>query len=146
MKLGKRNLPVMSSIIPSNEAFIQRLHDKIVSLNKKKICFVGITFKNYSDDLRESPIFKIVNNLNEDAEYTINIVDEDLNSETIRVDYPHLFSKISSLENGIANADLLVVSKRYLNAVLEKRPAGRQVLNYSDTQGITGENVLNLYN
>ena len=61
----KTNLSIVKSVIKSNESrykFLIARINKIMSnkLNNKKICFLGVTFKAGTDDMRESPSLKII--------------------------------------------------------------------------------------
>jgi GDP-mannose 6-dehydrogenase len=142
---SQRNYAILNNLIPSNEHYINRLYDQIVSLGKVKISFIGLTFKNFSDDLRESPILKLLNRLLEEGFNEISIWDEDLNMETVRIDYPHLYLKVRTFKEVVGNGDLLIVSKRFLEAVLANRSENQVVLNYSDSQYRHGEGIANLF-
>ena len=61
----KVNLSVVKSVIKSNHDRINLLTYKIhkilgSNLNKKKISFLGVTFKPNTDDMRESPSLKLI--------------------------------------------------------------------------------------
>ncbi len=139
-----RNFPLLQSIIPSNESFIQSILEKIQQFGKKKIAFVGITFKNHSDDLRESPMLKLLMELKK-SDYQISVFDEDLNPETVRIDFPFLFSSISDLETTMAQAELVIVSKRYLARTMENQKPGQIVYNLAELNVKAGDNLYNLY-
>ncbi len=51
--------PLLSSLIPSNEAHIRRALEAIQSQERTKIGLVGLSFKAGTDDLRESPLVAI---------------------------------------------------------------------------------------
>lgn len=144
MKQSERNFSIMTNVIPSNEAFIQHLIEKIKNSGSKKISFIGFTFKNYSDDLRESPILKIANTLQSEIE--MKIWDEDLSKDYIRVDHPHLYASIAEFEDVMNFSDVVVVSKRFLDKAIESKKPNQRILNFSDSQGVEVENVENLYN
>lgn len=146
MKKSNRTMSIMQNVIPSNESFIQNLHERIVNTGKSKISFIGFTFKNHSDDLRESPMLKIVNTISAENTFDIKIWDEDLNADNVRVDHAHLYASLADFDTALTHADVLIVSKRYLPLVLEKRNQAQFVLNFSDTQAVVAENLQNLYN
>jgi GDP-mannose 6-dehydrogenase len=54
---------VLDSISKSNEVQIKRSVDLIVSQNKKRIGFVGLSFKAGTDDLRNSPAVTVIETL-----------------------------------------------------------------------------------
>jgi GDP-mannose 6-dehydrogenase len=51
--------PLIGSILPSNEAHLQRAILHIENLGTKKIGLLGLTFKPNTDDLRESPMVRL---------------------------------------------------------------------------------------
>ena len=75
----------------------------------------------------------------------LRIWDEDLNSQYLRVDHPHLYSAVGPFEEVIAEAEVLVVSKRFLDRTLQNRKPHQLILNFSDSQGIKADNLENLY-
>jgi GDP-mannose 6-dehydrogenase len=52
--------PLIESIIPSNEHQLQRGVRAVAASGKKKIGLVGLSFKPGTDDVRESPLVKLV--------------------------------------------------------------------------------------
>lgn len=56
-------LPMLDSILPSNEAQIRQAVDAIVATGKKRIGIFGLAFKPDTDDLRESPLVTLVETL-----------------------------------------------------------------------------------
>lgn len=146
MKKSNRTMSIMKNVIPSNELFIKTLEDRIRQTGKSKLTFIGFTFKNHSDDLRESPMLKIVNSISSENDFDIKIWDEDLNTDNVRVDHAHLYACLSDFESAIKHADVLIVSKRYLPLVIEERNQTQLILNFSDNQGVTAEKLQNIYN
>ena len=64
--LGQRlglELPVLQSILPSNTRQIERAVDWILSFDKRRIAVLGCTFKEDTDDLRESPYIILIERL-----------------------------------------------------------------------------------
>ncbi len=62
-KVNNLNLPILNNIIPSNESHIQNCIDTIVEQGSKRIGVFGLSFKNGTDDLRESPIIEVIERL-----------------------------------------------------------------------------------
>ncbi len=48
-------LPVLDSILVSNETHLRNCIQMVIESGKKRIGLVGLTFKEGTDDLRESP-------------------------------------------------------------------------------------------
>ena len=64
--LGRKldlSLPVLDHILESNKMVIERGFEWIVSQRKKRIAFLGISFKTATDDLRDSPFVELVERL-----------------------------------------------------------------------------------
>ncbi|MBI1356244.1 MAG: nucleotide sugar dehydrogenase [Acidobacteria bacterium] len=57
------DLPLLNSVLPSNESHLQRAVDKILDLGPVKLGFFGLTFKENTDDLRESPTIALLEQL-----------------------------------------------------------------------------------
>jgi GDP-mannose 6-dehydrogenase len=56
-------LPILSSILPSNQLQIERGVQAVVEKGNKKIGILGFSFKAGTDDLRESPMVELVERL-----------------------------------------------------------------------------------
>jgi GDP-mannose 6-dehydrogenase len=64
--LGRKldlSLPLLNHILDSNTMLIERGVDWILSQSKKRIAFLGISFKSGTDDMRESPFLELVERL-----------------------------------------------------------------------------------
>jgi len=64
--LGRKldlTLPVLNHILDSNRMLIDRGVDWILEQSKKRITFLGISFKSGTDDMRESPFVELVERL-----------------------------------------------------------------------------------
>ena len=70
-------VPVLSNLLRSNEIHYQQLVDNLVTLNKKKLGFLGLSFKEDTDDLRESPLVDLVEKLLGKG-YEISIYDKNI--------------------------------------------------------------------
>lgn len=54
------NLPVLNAILPSNECQVKNGIRMIVASDRRKIGFLGFSFKAGTDDLRESPLVEVI--------------------------------------------------------------------------------------
>jgi GDP-mannose 6-dehydrogenase len=54
------DVPLLSSVLPSNDGQIQAAIEQVLSLHKRRIGVVGLAFKPDTDDLRESPVVTLV--------------------------------------------------------------------------------------
>ena len=68
------DLPMLNSVLPANEAQIDRALRRIEATGQKRIGILGLSFKAGTDDLRESPIVRMVNTLYERG-YNIRVYD-----------------------------------------------------------------------
>lgn len=59
------NLPLLKSILPSNDSIIESTAQMVVSSGKGVFGFAGITFKDGTDDLRESSVLNLIYLLHE---------------------------------------------------------------------------------
>lgn len=57
------DLPVIGAILPSNERHLQRALAMIMGLGRRRVGILGLSFKPGTDDLRESPMVELVEQL-----------------------------------------------------------------------------------
>ena len=112
-------IPLLNSILPSNQYQIKSIIDKLISYKGKTIGFMGLSFKPGTDDLRESPIVEVIEALIGKG-FTIKIHDRDVsmakligtNKEYIEKEIPHISDLLHSSAKDLVNeSDVLVVSK-----------------------------------
>lgn len=121
---------VIESIRPSNDFQIQRAVDFISSLNKKKLGFLGLSFKAGTDDLRNSPAITLVETFLGKG-YKIRVFDKNVsysnisgtNKEYIDTHIPHL-SKLLVLDpqNVLDESEIIIVTTNEIefNKILQK--------------------------
>jgi GDP-mannose 6-dehydrogenase len=56
-------LPMLSNILASNQAHLQQAFDAVLASGCRKIGFIGLSFKTGTDDLRESPLVMLAEQL-----------------------------------------------------------------------------------
>ena len=56
-------LPLLESLLLSNAAHVDRAVEMIMNTGKKKIAQLGLSFKAGTDDLRESPVIEVIEQL-----------------------------------------------------------------------------------
>jgi GDP-mannose 6-dehydrogenase len=112
--------PVLSNIRISNENQKQRAFELIEKTGKKNICFIGLSFKEGTDDLRYSPSVDLAEMLIGKG-YKINIYDENVrfskligaNKAFINERLPHLSELITeNLENAIKKSDVIIINHK----------------------------------
>ncbi|MEO6626304.1 MAG: nucleotide sugar dehydrogenase [Burkholderiaceae bacterium] len=56
-------IPMLAAILPSNRSHLDLALQKILATGKRKIGFIGLSFKTGTDDLRESPLVTLAEQL-----------------------------------------------------------------------------------
>jgi GDP-mannose 6-dehydrogenase len=62
-KMNDLELPILTSILPSNEMQVSRGVQLIMDKGHKRIGVLGFSFKAGTDDLRESPVVEVIERL-----------------------------------------------------------------------------------
>ena len=111
------DLPLLGSILPSNEKQTTRGFEMITQLGKRPLSILGMSFKAGTDDLRESPILEIIERLIGKG-YDIRIFDRNVNLSKLvgaNRDYllrmiPHVSSLlVESLDEALAHGEIVVI-------------------------------------
>jgi GDP-mannose 6-dehydrogenase len=111
------DVPLLSSVLPSNDGQIQAAIDHILSLRKRRIGVVGLAFKPDTDDLRESPVVTLVEALIGKG-CDIRVLDTNVNvarltganRRYIEGEIPHIASLLCDrVEQVTDHADVLVI-------------------------------------
>jgi GDP-mannose 6-dehydrogenase len=126
-------MPVIQSILGSNQLQVRLAIDEIVDTGRKRIGLLGFSFKAGTDDLRESPIVILAEALLGKG-YQLCIYDKNVsiarlvgaNKEYINTQIPHLSSLLSdSLDDVLDRSDVLVVGNaapEFEDALTRTRP------------------------
>jgi GDP-mannose 6-dehydrogenase len=77
-KMHDLQLPILTSILPSNEMQISRGLQLIVEKGQSKVGILGFSFKAGTDDLRESPLIEVIERLIGKG-YDLRIYDKNVN-------------------------------------------------------------------
>ncbi len=109
--------PLLDAIVPSNEWQIQRAIDMIVAQGKKHVGVVGLSFKSGTDDLRESPMVRVVEALIGKG-FSLRVLDNNVsiaslmgaNRQYINEEIPHIASLMcESRDEFLAHSELVVL-------------------------------------
>jgi GDP-mannose 6-dehydrogenase len=76
-------LPILDSILPSNEHQIERAVQAVIAAGNRNVGLLGISFKAGTDDLRESPVVELAERLIGKG-YDLRIYDANVALATIR--------------------------------------------------------------
>ena len=110
-------VPVLESILPSNQAQIQRGIDAVLATGQKRIGMAGLAFKPDTDDLRESPLVTLVEALIGKG-FDVRILDRNVslarltgaNRQYINEEIPHISSLMCDSPEELAeHAEVLVI-------------------------------------
>jgi GDP-mannose 6-dehydrogenase len=124
-------VPVIESIDKTNDLQITRAVELIQRSNKRKLGFLGLSFKAGTDDLRNSPAVNLIETLLGKG-YEIVIYDKNVhvskltgtNKEYIETHIPHLSRlMVPTLEALTSTVELLVVNNRekeYIDLLMEE--------------------------
>jgi GDP-mannose 6-dehydrogenase len=113
-------LPMLNSILTSNQMQIERAVEMVLRTGRKKVGVLGLSFKSNTDDLRESPMVTLVERLlGKGLKLTIYDREVELarlfgaNKEFIENEIPHISALLrTELQAVIDESEVLVVGKR----------------------------------
>ena len=114
------DLPVISSILPSNRLQIEHAFDQVMDTGKQRIGLLGFSFKAGTDDLRESPIVILAEALLGKGR-SLCIYDRNVslarlvgaNKEYIERQIPHLSSLLcETIDEVIDRSEVIVVGNQ----------------------------------
>jgi GDP-mannose 6-dehydrogenase len=119
------SLPLLSAILPSNRRRLEKALEIIAATPFRRLCFIGLSFKVGSDDLRESPYVELAERLIGKG-FSIKVFDPDLdpvrfvgaNKERALRPPLHLAERLAaSLDEACADAEAVVICKNVLSTV-----------------------------
>ena len=111
------DLPVISSILPSNRLQIEHAFDQVMDTGKKRIGLLGFSFKAGTDDLRESPMVILAEALLGKG-LAVRIYDKNVslarlvgaNKDYIETQIPHLSSLLcTTIDDVLEGSDVIVI-------------------------------------
>jgi GDP-mannose 6-dehydrogenase len=131
-------LPLLESVMPSNDEHIRRALQRILAIGKKRVALLGLSFKSNTDDLRDSPFVVLAEALIGKG-YALRIYDPDVrlaqltgaNKAYIEKEIPHIGRLIAdSAVAAIEESDIVVVGKpnREFSDALAQTKAERTVV------------------
>ena len=140
------DLPLLNSVLPSNEAHITRAFRRVMEMGCRKIGIYGLAFKPNTDDLRESPGVALIERLIGKG-CDVKIYDPHIQLDAIYGSneafllkaLPHIGRSLEkSLQGVISWAELIVVTQQpnaEAQQALSHSPV--PVINVASSEGIT---------
>jgi GDP-mannose 6-dehydrogenase len=133
-------LPILKSILPSNELQVARGLQLIMEKGKKKIGILGFSFKPGTDDLRESPMIEIIERLAGKG-YDVRIYDKNVqiaslvgaNRDFILNRIPHISKlMVDSLDSVLQHAETVVIchKEKEFEEVPQRLKQGQSVVDF----------------
>jgi GDP-mannose 6-dehydrogenase len=113
------DLPLLSAVFPSNQLQIQRAFDLIAATGETRIGILGLAFKSGTDDVRESPMVSLVEQLLGKG-YTVKIHDPQLslaavvgtNRAYLEEHIPHIATLlVASPSQAVESSQVLVIGQ-----------------------------------
>jgi GDP-mannose 6-dehydrogenase len=131
------DLPLLQSVLPSNEQHLSRAVQSVLELPGKRLGVIGLAFKENTDDLRESPVVSMLEQLIGKGR-DVRIFDPHIQLDTIyganrnflMESIPHISRLLQSdLDQVLQWSDYLVVAQKQSEAIANRiRESGLPVL------------------
>jgi GDP-mannose 6-dehydrogenase len=130
--------PLISALMPSNEAQVRNAYNLIASQDKRRIALLGLSFKAGTDDLRESPLVELAEMLIGKG-FDLKIFDRNVeyarvhgaNRDYIESKIPHVSSLLrADLNQVVADADVIVLGNgdELFETVVQQLPPGKKLI------------------
>jgi GDP-mannose 6-dehydrogenase len=112
------SLPLLQSILPSNQAHIDRALESILATRKRRVGVFGLSFKSGTDDMRESGGLQLVKRLLGEG-YQVQVYDPNVSLSLIHgenrryaeTEIPHIFSLLRpTMDEVVATSEVLVIT------------------------------------
>lgn len=131
-------VPVLSSILPSNRLQIERALEMVVRSGKKRVGVLGFSFKAGTDDLRESPIVTLIETLIGKG-FELAIYDRHVsvaklvgaNKEYIEREIPHISKLMRNNVDGVLDdSDIVIIGNQAeeFRSVAERLRSDQQLI------------------
>ena len=149
-KMHDLELPIMNSILPSNEMQVVRGLQLITEKGFKRIGILGFSFKAGTDDLRESPMIEVIERLIGKG-YDLRIYDKNVNLARLvgaNRDYilnriPHISKlMVSGIDPVLEHAETLVIGNKDpdFESVPERLHSGQRLVDFVRISNRRSEN------
>lgn len=131
-------LPMLSSLLESNRRHLEHAFNLVAKTGRRKIGVLGLSFKAGTDDLRESPIVVLIEQLIGKG-YSLVVYDEEVslskligaNRRYIEQTIPHISSlMVSTIDEVFGQSEVIIVSKKNkdFHDALAAAPADKRII------------------
>jgi GDP-mannose 6-dehydrogenase len=139
-KLHDLELPILNSILPSNELQVARGLKLIMEKGSRRIGILGFSFKEGTDDLRESPMIEIIERLTGKG-YDVRIYDKNVqvarlvgaNRDFILNRIPHISRlMVDNIDAVLQHAETIVIGNKSaeFESVPERLHTGQSLVDF----------------
>ncbi len=139
-KLHDLELPILNAILPSNELQVARGLQLIIEKGRKRIGILGFSFKEGTDDLRESPMIEIIERLSGKG-YDVRIYDKNVqvarlvgaNRDFILNRIPHISRlMVDNIDAVLQHAETIVIGNKSaeFESVPQRLHAGQNLVDF----------------
>jgi len=112
-------LPVIQSILPSNKAHLEACIESVLETGSRSVGLLGLTFKDGTDDLRESPAVQLAETLIGKG-IQVSIYEPAISPNTIHGanrrfiedNIPHIWKLLTDLPTLVQNSGVVVLLKK----------------------------------
>lgn len=113
-------LPLLQAILPSNQAHINRALESVLATGKRKIGVLGLSFKNGTDDLRESASLQLIKRLIGEGRDVL-VYDPTVersfihgsNRKFAETEIPHIFGLLrTTLDEVVGHSELIIIGNK----------------------------------
>jgi len=139
-KLHDLELPILNAILPSNELQVMKGLHLIIEKGRKRIGILGFSFKEGTDDLRESPMIEIIERLTGKG-YDVRIYDKNVqvarlvgaNRDFILNRIPHISRlMVDNVDAVLQHAETIVIGNKSteFESVPQRLHAGQNLVDF----------------
>jgi GDP-mannose 6-dehydrogenase len=139
-KLHDLDLPILNAILPSNELQVSRGLQLIMEKGHRRVGILGFSFKEGTDDLRESPMIEIIERLAGKG-YDIRIYDKNVqvarlvgaNRDFILNRIPHISKlMVDDIDAVLQHAETIVIGNKAaeFDAVPQRLQPGQSLVDF----------------
>lgn len=132
-------LPILDSILPSNEFHVDATHTKIYALGVRRIAILGVSFKPYCGDIYESSVIPLIQKLWQEG-FELTVYDPDVQLDQISPETQAYLKRYlpqaeqifqTSLEAALQGCETIVITQNRpeFRAVATNAPLSLPVIN-----------------